>query len=82
MATRTFRITRVYIVPAESKAEARYQLDRRLLNSLLEADELLDFESIREIAPDKAKSWREILRDQLFGTNSAAKQPAANGSRS
>ncbi len=78
---RSYRITRVYVVPADGKAEAREVLSEALASRLGDPEQYLDFESVREIVPEQPKSWRQEFRDQLFGPSSAAK-PAANGSRS
>ena len=78
---RSYRIMRVYVVPAEGKAEAREVLCEALASRLGDPEQYLDFESVREIVPEQPKSWRQEFRDQLFGPSSAAK-PAANGSRS
>ena len=78
---RTYRITRVYVVPAEGKAEAREVLSEALASRLGDPEQYLDFESVREILPETPKSWRQEFRDQLFGPSSPAK-PAVNGSRS
>jgi hypothetical protein len=78
---RSYRITRCYVVPADGKAEAREILSEALASRLSDPEQYLDFESVREIVPEKPKSWRQELRNQLFGPSGAAK-PAANGSRS
>lgn len=79
---RSYRITRVYVVPAEGKAEAREILSEALASRLGDPEQYLDFESVREIVPERPKSWRKEFRDQLFGPSSPVKPPAANGSRS
>ena len=78
---RSYRITRVYVVPADGKAEAREILSEALASRLGDPEQYLDFESVREIVPEQPKSWRQEFRDQFFGPSSAAKS-AANGSRS
>ena len=78
---RTYRITRVYVVPADGKAEAREVLSEALASRLGGPEQYLDLESVREVVPETTKSWREEFRDQLFGSSSSV-QPAANGSRS
>ncbi len=78
----SYRITRVYVVPADGKAEAREILSEALASRLGDPEQYLDFESVREIVPEQPKSWRQEFRDQLFGPSSPVKQPAANGSRS
>ena len=78
---RSYRITRVYVVPAEGKAEAREILSEALASRLGDPEQYLDFESVREIVPEQPKSWRQEFRDQLFGPRSPA-NPAVNGSRS
>ena len=78
---KNYRITRVYVVPADGKVEAREILREALASRLGDPEQYLDFESVREIVPEQPKSWRQKFRDQLFGPSSPAK-PAANGSRS
>jgi hypothetical protein len=78
---RSYRVTRVYIVPAEGKAEAREVLSEALASRLGDPEHYLDFESAREILPEQPRSWRQEFRNQLFGPSQAIK-PAANGSRS
>jgi hypothetical protein len=79
---RSYRIMRVYIVPAEGKAEAREVLTEALASRLGDPEQYLDFESVREIVPEQPRSWRQEFRDQLFGPSSPAKPAAVNGSRS
>ena len=79
---RSYRVTRVYIVPAEGKAEAREVLTEALASRLGDPEQYLDFESVREIVPEQPRSWRQEIREQLFGPSGPVKQPAANGSRS
>jgi hypothetical protein len=82
MSQRSFKITRVYVVPAEGKAEARDVLSAALQGKTGDPEAYLDFESIREVIPERGKSWRSEFRDQLFGPSSPVKPPATNGSRS
>ena len=81
---RSYRITRVYVVPAEGKAQARETLSTALKGTAGDPEEYLDFESVREIVPEKPRGWRDEFRDQLLGPRSSSpgKPPAANGSRS
>ena len=79
---RSYRITRVYVVPAEGKAQARETLSTALKGTAGDPEEYLDFESVREIVPEKPRGWRDEFRDQLLGPRSPGKSPAANGSRS
>ena len=68
-------------MPAEGKAEAREVLSEALASRLGDPEQYLDFESVREIVPEQPRSWRQEIRDQLFGASQAIK-PATNGSRS
>jgi hypothetical protein len=74
------RNMRDYVVRGADKEDARRELTLSLAIPSRDADEYLDFESIREIVPE-SKSWRQEIRDQLFGPSSPAK-PVANWSRS
>jgi len=53
-----------------------------LASRLGDPEQYLDFESVREIVPEQPRSWRQEIREQLFGPSGPVKQPAANGSRS
>ena len=80
-----YRITRVYVLHAATKADARKVLDGTLLYDkvLVRAygypTELLDFESIREVAPDEqpagfARQRLDEAKSQLLGPR--PEQPA------
>ena len=59
---KTYKITRVYIVQAQSKQEAV-----RLVADAQAASELLDAEFVREVAPEKPAGFGALLKNQIFG---------------
>ena len=77
----TYRISRVYLVHAATKAGARQTLVAALTTTQGDPDELLDFESIREIAPEEERpsTAQQFLREaksQLLGRTTVTQQPA------
>ena len=77
----TYRVTRVYVIKARSKAAARHLLDEAFLTSVEGSTEWLDYESIRELVPDEPAGGfiRQIAREaksQLLGSSEHTQQPA------
>ena len=64
MAT-THKITRAYVLEANSRKEAREQFALMEVNN--REEEMLEYESIKEIEPDSESSWRDTLKKQIFG---------------
>jgi hypothetical protein len=73
MSLKTYKVTRVFIVQAESREAARTVTSNDV------GLERLDFESIREVVPDKAPGWRETARQVLTGKGYP--EPSTNGVR-
>ena len=83
----TYRISRVYVVKAATKAGARQTLVEALTTAQGDPDELLDFESIREMAPEEerpstAQQFLHEAKRQLLGRTESTHQPALKNGQS
>ena len=66
-----FKITKIYIVDATTRIEARNVVTSAVANN--KEDEYLEFVSITETDPAKANGWGSTLKQQLTGHYSNSK---------
>ena len=83
----TYRISRVHLVHAVTKARARQTLAEALTPAQRDPCALLDFESIREMAPagERPSTAQQFLREaksQLLGRTASTHQPAVKNGQS
>jgi hypothetical protein len=62
-----FKITKVYVITADSRIAAREQFASAMKNNL--QDEYLEYFGITEIASDKPSGWGGVFKNQLMGNN-------------